>query len=201
MTLGFDQVTVPSCNDKNPAILNAGTNPPTASPTCAGYQHFPRTAPIRTLFPTEELRFQSAALKNVQLNGRIRYTGASMKLPQFNEIFIGLDNMGIRQWNITGSSNAERVNVSADGGVVWQFALRVSLSEQFDFWNFRQPADNHLSEVDRLDDANPNTPSMADPQGAPQPAVHTDAHNFPGQKMETNTVILRNTWATTAASG
>jgi hypothetical protein len=124
------------------------------------------------------------------MNGRIHYTGASMKMPQFNENFFGLDNFGIRHWNITGSSKAERVNVTGNLGIVWQVSPRVSFAEQFDFWNFRQPADNHLSEVDQLDDVNPNTPSMLDPPGAAQPAALTVAHNFLGQKTETNTLTL-----------
>lgn len=196
VTLGYDQVTVPSCGDGNPPILNSTTNPPTANPTCAGIQQFTRYAPTRTLFPTEEFRFQSSDIKNLQMNGRIRYTGASMKLPQFNETFYGLDNFGIRLWNITGYSKAERVNVSADFGAVWQITPRFALSEQYDFWDFRQPADNYLSEVDHLDDVNPNTPSMADPAGAAQPAVITTAHNFLGQKTETNTVLLE--WKATS---
>jgi hypothetical protein len=190
VTLGYDQVSVPSCNDGNPPILAAGTNPPTVNPTCAGYQQFTRSAPMRTLLPTEEFRFQTSDIKNVQMNGRIRYTGASMKVPQINEHFLGLDNQAIRQWDITGYSKAERVSVTGDLGIVWQFSPTLSVSEQYDFWNFRQPADNHLSEVDRLDDVNPATPSMLDPLGAPQPAVITAAHNFLGQKTETNTTTL-----------
>jgi len=190
VTLGYDQVSVPSCNDGNPPILSIGTTPPTVNPTCAGYQQFSRSAPTRTLFPTEEFRFQSAYLMNVRMNGRFHYTGASMSLPRFNENFLGLDNMGIRQWNISGASKAQRVSVTADLGFVWQMSPRFSISEQHDFWNFRQPADNYLSEVDRLDDVNPNIPSMADPPGAQQPAVITAAHNFLGQRTETNTVTL-----------
>jgi len=190
VTLGYDQVSVPSCNDGNPPILNSGTNPPTVNPTCPGYEQFTRYAPTRTLLPTEEFRFQSSDIKNVQFNGRFHYTGASMKMPQFNENFYGLDNFGIRHWNITGYSTAERVSVTGDLGIVWQLSPRVSLAEQFDFWNFRQPADNYLSEIDQLDDANPNTPSMLDPPGAAQPAAITTAHNFLGQKTETNTTTL-----------
>lgn len=113
-----------------------------------------------------------------------------MRMPQFNESFLGLDDFGIRQWNIGGHSRAERVSVSADFGFVWQFSPRISISEQYDFWNFRQPADNYLSEIDHFDDVNPNTPSMADEPGAAQPPAVTAAHTFLGQKTETNTVTL-----------
>ncbi len=195
VSLGYDQVHVPSCGDGNPPILDSTTNPPTINPTCPGYESFNRSEPVRVIFPTEELRFQSSDLKNLQVNGRVRYTGASMNLPQFNENFIGLDNFGIREWNITGYSKAERVNVSADFGAVWQISPRVTLSEQYDFWNFRQPADNYLSEIDHLDDVALNSPaaspsSMSDPIGAAQPPAITTAHNFLGQKTETNNLAL-----------
>ncbi|MDQ2840009.1 MAG: hypothetical protein M3Y72_03020 [Acidobacteriota bacterium] len=189
-TLGYDAVTIPKCNDGTPPILSATTKPPTVNPTCAGFQTFSRNAPTRTLFPTEEFRFQSSDLKKVSMTGRIRYTGASMKLPQFVENFEGLDNQGIRQWNITGYSKAERVNVSGDVGAVWQMSPHFSLAEQYDFWYFRQPADNYLSEIDRLDDVNPDTPSMLDPPGAAQPPVLTNAHTYLSQKTETNRLTL-----------
>jgi hypothetical protein len=191
-TLGYDQVEVPKCADGNPAILDSTTNPPTINPTCSGYQQLTRISPTRTLFPTEELRFQTAAVKNLQMNGRFRYTGASMNLPQFNEHFLGLDNQGIRQWDITGYAKAERVNVSGDFGASWKISPRFSLSEQYDFSSFRQPADSYLSEADVLGT------SMLDAPGAAQDPVITAAHTFLGQKIETNTTRLiwkQSSWA------
>jgi hypothetical protein len=80
-TLGFDNVTVPNCPDGNPAIVTSATTPPTANPKCSVYTGYSRIAPTRTLLPTEEFRFQSSMLKNVQMNGRVRYTGGTMNLP------------------------------------------------------------------------------------------------------------------------
>jgi hypothetical protein len=34
---------------------------------------------------------------------------------------------------------------------VWQFLPRFNVAEQYDFWDFRQPADNCLSEINRFD--------------------------------------------------
>jgi hypothetical protein len=59
-----------------------------------------------------------------------------MNLPSYYENFQGLDNMGKQAFTTTGFSNAKRINVSADFGIVWQISQKVSLSEQYDFWNF-----------------------------------------------------------------
>ena len=191
VTLGYDNVQLPSCNDGNAPIVNGATNPATVNPTCAGFQQLSRYAPTRTLFPTEEFRFQSSDIKNLQLNGRFKYTGAHMNLPNFNENFLGLDDFGIRSWNITGYAKGQRINVSADIGGLWQINPQFSISEQFDFWDFRQPAISYLSEIDHFDDANPNTPSMADPPGAAQPPSITSANNYLGQKLERNTFLVQ----------
>ena len=49
-----------------------------------------RTQPTRVLLPTEILRFQSAGIKNVAMNGDVRYTHANMNLPAYGETFNGL---------------------------------------------------------------------------------------------------------------
>ena len=198
VTLGYDQVQLPTCNDGNQPIVTSTTNPVTANPTCAGFQQLSRYSPNRAIFPTEEARFQSSQIQHVQMNGRVSYTGANMNLPQFNENFLGLDDFGIRQWNITGYSKGQRINVSADFGLTWQLSDRFSISEQYDFWYFRQPAINYLSEIDHFDDVNPNVPSMLDPPGAAQPASITLANNYFGQKLETNT--FRVEWKPTSWS-
>jgi hypothetical protein len=184
VTLGFDHVTVPVCADGNPAVLNSATTPPTANATCNGYLQYYRYAPTRTLSPTEEFRFQSSTIKNVEMNGRLRYTGANMNLPNYVEYFNGLDNMGKRTFLTTGYGNGKRINVSADYGFVWEISRRFSLSEQFDFWNFREPATSNLSEVDQLG------VSMLDPPGPAQPPSVTFAQTFMGMKTVTNTTTL-----------
>jgi hypothetical protein len=184
VTLGFDHVAVPVCADGNPAVLNSSTTPPTANATCNGYLQYYRYAPTRTLSPTEEFRFQSSTIKNVEMNGRLRYTGANMNLPDYVEYFNGLDNMGKRAFTTTGYGNGKRINVSADYGFVWQISEKVSLSEQFDFWNFREPATSNLSEVDQLGT------TMLAPPGPAQPPSVTFAQTFMGMKTETNTTTL-----------
>jgi hypothetical protein len=184
VSLGFDNVTVPTCNDGNPPIVTSSTTPPTANPTCSGYLQYFRDAPTRTLFPTEEFRFQSSSIKNIEMNGRVRYTGGNMNLPNYVEFFDGLDNMGKQVFTTTGFANAKRIAVSADYGILWQVSEKISLSEQFDFSNFRQPAISNLSEVDLLGT------SMLLPSGPAQPPSTTLAQTFFGMKTLTSTTTV-----------
>jgi hypothetical protein len=185
VTIGFDNISVPNCTGG--AILSSSTNPPTANAVCNGYLQYDRNTPTRTLFPTEEFRFQSSTIKNVQMNGHVRYTGANMNLPNYYEYFNGIESRThLRAATTTGYSNAKRINVSADYGIVWQVSEKISLSDQYDFWDFRQPAFNYLSEVDQ------SGSSMLVALGAPGTPDVTTANTFLGQKTETNT--LTGTW-------
>lgn len=185
VTIGFDNTSVPSCTGS--AIANGTTNPPTANPTCNGYLQYSRYTPTRTLFPTEQFRFQSADIKQIQINGRVRYTGANMNLPDYFEYFNGIETRThLRAATTTGYSKAQRVNVSADIGAVWQITDKISLSDQYDFWDFRQPGINYLSEIDQ------SGSSMLTPPGAPGTPDITYGQTFLGQKTETN--ILTAAW-------
>jgi hypothetical protein len=189
VTLGFDNYTPPTCGDGNPPIVSSATTPPTANPTCAGYTGYSRYAPTRVLLPTEEFRFQSSTIKNVEMNGRARYTGGNMNLPSYAETFTGLDNMGNRVVATTGFANAKRINVSVDYGILWRISEKVNLSEQVDFWDTREPATSNLSEVDQ-----PGT-SMLLPPGAPvPPSLALDTirivPTFTGFKTTTNLATL-----------
>jgi len=181
VSLGFDNVAVPSCT--GPAILNSSTTPATANDTCNGFLQYHRYSPTRELFPTEEFRFQSSSIRNIQMNGRVRYTGANMDLPNYNEYFNGLISRSkLLASTATGYSSAKRINVSADYGVVWQVSEKFSLSDQYDFWNFRQPGNNYLSEVDQ------SGTSMLTAPGPPAAPSVTIADSFLGQKTQTNTL-------------
>ncbi len=182
VTLGFDNVTLPSCTGA--PIITSATTPATANPTCNGYLQYIRSAPTRSIFPTEEFRFQSADIKNVQMNGRIRYTGANTNLPNYLEYFNGLQTRGtLRASTVTGYSKAQRINVSADYGVVWQVSEKISLSDQYDFWYFRQPGFNYLSEVDQ------DASSMLLPPGPPLAPSITSVNSYLGQKTQTNLAL------------
>ena len=119
------------------------------------------------------------------MNGDVRYTGGTMNLPAFTEFFAGTDR-GTREFLTTGYANAKRINVSADFGIIWQISQKFSLSDQYDFLDFREPALANLNTV--------NYPgaSMLLPPGPAQPPVPTFAPTFLGMKTETNTATA--TW-------
>lgn len=181
-TIGYDNVTVPSCTG-GPAILDSTTTPPTANPTCNGYLQYSRYEPTRTLWPTEAFRFQSSYFKNVQMNGEIRYTGAKMNLPNYFEYFNGNESRThLRAATTTGFSSAKRIAVTANYGITWQLSNKVSVSDQYNFWDFRQPGSNTLSEVDQTGS------NMLLPPGAPGAPAVTSASSYLAQKTQINTL-------------
>ncbi len=141
--------TSSSCNanslNGNP-ILSASTMAggiPVVNPACAVVTNYSRSAPTRILFPTEIFRLQSSSIKNVALNGDVRYTNANMNMPAYYESFQGLTTAG-KSGATTGlvytaAGSARRQVIAADFGAVWQFSNRVSLEEQVTFSNAHQP--------------------------------------------------------------
>lgn len=186
VSLGFDNTSVPSCGNHLPPIQSSATSPATANPTCNGYLQYSRSAPMRTLFPTEEFHFQSSDIPKVQMNGRVLYTGANMNLPNFAESFNGLISRGSTQaFTVNGYGKAERVSAGADFGLVWQFARRLSLSEQYDFYDFRIPGiDNYVQT------SYSGTSMLLAPSPTGTVSTTADAF-FIGQKTETNTALVR----------
>lgn len=187
ISLGFNTPPSASC------YSTFATISPKSTGTCNGYMADTRYEPTRTVVPTEEFRFQSSDIRNFAMNGRITYTDANMHLPKYFEYFNGLESRTrTRQFTIDGNSWAARYNVSADYGFDWTLTNNLSLTEQFDFQNFRQPATNLLSEVEQ---------SGTSLNAAPGPAGPADvsmASNFLGQRVERNTIALEmqaSSWA------
>ena len=190
VSLGFDSIPASSC------VSSGLTTPPTTTGTCSGTLQYNRSQPTRTLFPTEEFRFQSSTLKNIQMTGRVLYTGAKMNLPVYSETFNGLEtrnpNSGFtppkgydaRINTITGYASGKHVNASADFGIVWQVSSAFSLSDQYDFQNFHQSGTGYLSEVDQY-----GTASMTSTPTVTSTPLLTNASNFLGQRTQTNTVM------------
>ncbi len=117
------------------------------------------------------------------MNGRIRYTGANMNLPNYSEYFSGLESRTTLR-----AAHYHRL-LDGKAGECFRGLRRfmaghrkIQLIEQYDFWDFRQPAFNSLSEVDQAGS------SMLAAPGAPQAPAVTNASSFLGQKTQTNTL-------------
>ena len=162
------------------------TSTGTVNPTCNAFLSYSRTAPTRTLMPSEQLRFQSADVPHFTFNGRLLYSGATANLNNFNETFNGLESRtALRESVVTGSANARRVDVNGDLGATWQITPTITATNLFNFWNFRVPGRNNLSETDYL-----GASLLATPVISPNPPAVTADSEFLNQKTKTNTFIV-----------
>jgi len=120
---------------------NPNGGPPIIDPACNVISSYYRSQPTRVIFPTEIFRFQSTGIKNVSMNGDVRYTKANMNLPNFFDRFQGL-NGTIRSIAFSAAASAKREVMAADYGIVWQASKTVSLEDQITYSNIRQPGTN-----------------------------------------------------------
>lgn len=153
------------------------------SPTCNAYLSYNRLAPTRTLFPTEQFLFQSAAIPNFTMNGRFLYSATTSNLNNFDELFNGYESRGtVRQTLVTGSARARRINADGDFSATWQIVPKFALTDTFDFSDFRIPATNILTTA---------TSTGASMLVAPNPptTATTSTFQFLNQKTKTNTLL------------
>jgi hypothetical protein len=157
---GWDSLTpygISSCNTgsmggayTNPTtytILSPAQTPgglPIINPACSVAISYLRSQPTRILYPTEIIRFQSSSIKNVAINGDVRYTNANMNLPNYYENFQGLDGT-IRSTTFTGNASAKREVIAIDYGIDWDVAPAIHLSDQITFSNVQQPGVSNIS--------------------------------------------------------
>ena len=156
----------------------------TVNPTCNAFLSYSRSAPIRTLVLSEQLRFQSADIPHFALNGRLLYSGATSNLNNFNELFNGFESRtGLRESLVTGSARAKRVNVNGDLSLAWQITPTITATNTLDFWDFRTPGSNTYTETDYTGK------SLLAPPVAPVTTTTPDAQ-FLNQKTKTDTFIV-----------
>ena len=166
-------------------VLTAPDTPgglPVINPACNVDLSYLRTAPTRILFPTEIFRFQSSSIKNISMNGDVRYTDANMSLPSYYEDFQGLDGTE-RSLAYTANATAKREVMAADYGIEWQATRSFGFSDQLNFSNVQQPGTASMtSEIKAV------TPSGAD-----------DTINYP--TLTTTVINAPTTPATTPIEG
>jgi hypothetical protein len=142
----------PSSNCNTTSMVSATvilrSNPtgglPIIDPACNVISSYYRSQPTREIFPTEIFRLQSSTLKNIEMNGDVRYTSANMNLPNYYEDYRGLDK-ATRELSYTAFANAKREVIAIDYGIVWQATKTVSLSDQLSFSNVHQPGTSEFT--------------------------------------------------------
>ena len=133
-------------------IFSAAPTPgglPVINAACAVVTSYLRSQPTRILYPTEIIRMQSSSIRNVAMNGDIRYTNANMNMPNYYDSYQGL-NGATRSLTYTATGSAKREVVAIDYGIVWQAMKTFSLSEQVDFSSAHQPGTTTMTGVTTL---------------------------------------------------
>ena len=122
---------------------------PIIDPACNVITSYFRSQPTREIFPTEIFRLQSSSIKNISMNGNVRYTSANMNLPNYYENFQGLYNKSStnvdRELAYAGHANAKREAIAVDYGIVWEATKTVSLSDQVSYSNVHQPGTSEFT--------------------------------------------------------
>lgn len=124
-----------------------GNNSPCASPfvgasvnpTCSLYTGYSAAAPYYTDIPTEQIGFQSSYFQRLHVTGRASYTGAETYLPNSLETYKGFGSNRL-QSTTTGNGSAKQITTSADAGVTYDFTERLSLDDQFRWYDYRIPS-------------------------------------------------------------
>jgi hypothetical protein len=144
-----------ACNANSIGTTPILSAPPTAgglpviNAACAVVTSYLRSQPTRILYPTEILRLQSTSIRNISMNGNVRYTNANMNLPDYYDSYQGL-NGTTRSLTYTGVASAKREVAAIDYGLVWQAMKTFSLSEQIDFSSVHQPGTTTMTSVTTL---------------------------------------------------
>src|SRR5581483_1535906 len=135
-----------------------------------------RTQPTRIWTPTETVRFQSAAFKNVTMNGNVHYTLGNMDMPAYYERAQGLSTLnanGTANRSVTwtgGYASAHRAVLGADYGIFWQASPTVSLADQATYYDMHQPGYSLI----------PPQTALADPAGAGNGTINYSGSLVPG---------------------
>jgi hypothetical protein len=123
------------------------------NPFCSGTTTENQTAPTRTSFPTEQLRFASNYWDKVAMNGRLVYSGATSEVKSFNQTFIGLNSRTLfREIMDTGAlpgghlANNKRINVNADYSIRAELSKVLEISDTVDYWDVRVPGNSAWTE-------------------------------------------------------
>ena len=175
---------------------------PIVDPACNVITSYSRYQPTREILPTEIFRLQSSSIKNVTMNGNVRYTNANTSLPDYYDDFQGLATK-TRELTYIGNASAKRQVIATDYGVSWQALKKFSISEQIDYSNVHQPGLADITSLTTVAAATPsinstaltttviNTPinpatNKATSTFEGSPSVATPLFDFFGQKFLTN---------------
>ena len=119
------------------AITSFHSTPAVANPICNGFLAYSRSAPARTSIPTEQVSFESAYFKQIEISGLFSYSSARTSVPNFSELFQGLViPLTLRQQVTEAATRARIITTSGDLGITWSLTPNLRISDSFDWRNF-----------------------------------------------------------------
>jgi hypothetical protein len=121
----------------SPATTAGGR--PIINPACPVVTSYLRTQQARTWTPTETIRLQSSAIKNLTVNGNVHYTLGSMSMPSYYENAQGLNGQVVSAISSGGYAIAHRAVIGSDFGVTWRANADFSLSDQVTYSSTQEP--------------------------------------------------------------
>jgi hypothetical protein len=199
VSLGVTVLTGPGQTCGSGAFKTINVVNGVANPFCSGTITQSWTAPSRTSFPTEQFRFVSHYWTRVGMNGRATYSGGVNNVNHFNETFNGLVTRTFtRQEIFTGAfpngrlAENKRINVNADYSVDAEINKYISVSDTFNFWNFRIPGTNAVTSQIWAGTSSTNPPNLNMLTPLSQvPMTTTTATNtgYLAQKNTGNTIL------------
>jgi hypothetical protein len=141
----------PTLNVDLGVSFNAGASQPCAgtflasgfvNPTCSaytnGYLDHGRT---RTNTPTEQLTVQSNYWQNLDLTGRISYSGGHTNVFDYDQTVTGRESRTNLSTQLnTGPVSGRRVAAAADFGATWHITDKLSFNDTFHYSNWHNPA-------------------------------------------------------------
>ena len=141
------------------------------NPTCNAFLGLNRTDDrTRNSFPTEQFSFQSNYFRRLDLSGRLSYTDAEADLPNFSQVFTGLESRtrAVVQSEL-GNSLTHRVSLNADFGMTFRLTDKLRLVDAFRYDNFRLPGTFALTTSSLFAAALLSTPNAFNPATCPPP--------------------------------
>lgn len=188
---------------------NAAGGLPIINAACSAVTSYMRQQPTRIITPTESVRFQSSALKNITMNGVVSYTKGNVDMPSYYEDVKGLSTSStattsVRESTYSGGyAKGDRAVFSLDYGIVWQASKTFNLADQVDYVYIQQPGHSLI----------PAPATLSTPTGAANQTINyagtltsgtgslphgingTLTYNFFGQKTTSN--LLTASWDAT----
>ncbi|MGA3081214.1 MAG: hypothetical protein ABSD44_07505 [Terracidiphilus sp.] len=191
-SLGVDTLATATCGtgaNTTAEVVNG-----VANPYCSGTIAQSQSAPTRTSFPTEQFRFSSHYWDRVSMNGRVLYSGATGNVNNYSNTFNGLNTrVELRTASTAGAlpgghfADTKRVNMNADYGIEAEIDKHLSVSDAFDYWNFRASGNTSYALTEQTGTA---ATSILSANGLTTTTTTTTASSLLNQKIYSNTALL-----------